>query len=28
MYGFAAGGELKKRTLASGDVAGANAVAP
>ncbi len=28
MYGFGAGGELKKRTLASGDVAGALAVAP
>ena len=28
MYGFGAGGELKKRTLASGDVAGAAAVAP
>jgi len=28
MYGFAAGGEIKKRTLSSGDVAGAAAVAP
>jgi hypothetical protein len=28
MYGFGAGGELKKRTLASGDVAGALAIAP
>jgi hypothetical protein len=28
MYGFAAGGELKKRTLATGDVDGALAVAP
>src|SRR5262249_48979667 len=28
MYGFGAGGELKKRSLASGDVAGALAVAP
>jgi hypothetical protein len=28
MYGFGAGGELKKRTLGTGDVDGANAVAP
>lgn len=28
MYGFGAGGELKKRTLGTGDVSGTNAVAP
>jgi transposase len=28
MYGFGAGGELKKRTLGTGDADGANAVAP
>ena len=28
MYGFGAGGELKKRTLGTGDINGANAVAP
>jgi hypothetical protein len=28
MYGFGAGGEIKKRTLAAGDIDGANAVAP
>lgn len=28
MYGFGAGGELKKRSLAAGDADGANAVAP
>jgi hypothetical protein len=28
MYGFGAGGELKKRTLGIGDIDGANAVAP
>lgn len=28
MYGYGAGGELKKRTLGTGDVSGANAVAP
>ena len=28
MYGFGAGGELKKRSLAIGDITGANAVAP
>ena len=28
MYGFGAGGELKKRSLAVGDIDGANAVAP
>jgi len=28
MYGFGAGGELKKRSLATGDINGANAVAP
>ena len=28
MYGFGAGGELKKRSLGAGDVQGANAVAP
>ncbi len=28
MYGYGAGGELKKRTLGTGDVTGANAVAP
>ncbi len=28
MYGYGAGGELKKRTLGTGDITGANAVAP
>jgi hypothetical protein len=28
MYGFGAGGELKKRTLGTGDISGVNAVAP
>lgn len=28
MYGYGAGGELKKRTLGTGDLSGANAVAP
>ncbi len=28
MYGYGAGGELKKRTLGTGDIAGAQAVAP
>ena len=28
MYGYGAGGELKKRTLGTGDISGANAVAP
>jgi hypothetical protein len=28
MYGYGAGGELKKRTLGDGDILGANAVAP
>jgi len=28
MYGYGAGGELKKRTLGTGDITGVRAVAP